>query len=84
MLAADVARCMGEKCPQREHCLRYTNPPPVPGHPGQAWVCPPKGIETGRVCEMFIPGGTPYGDDAKEDIREDMVEEICPQEEPPR
>jgi hypothetical protein len=82
-LAADIARCAGENCPQREHCLRYTTPP-MPDHPRQAWVCPPEGIETGRVCEFFIPGGTPYGDDAKTNSRGNVVEKICPKEEPPQ
>jgi hypothetical protein len=59
MLAADLARCTGENCPQREHCLRYTTCP-VPNHSRQVWMCPPVGIETGCVCNQFLPK-TAYG-----------------------
>jgi hypothetical protein len=54
MLPADVARCGGEHCLVREHCLRFTTPS-VPNHPNQSHMPSPHPDSKENVeCDSFM------------------------------
>lgn len=60
MLLADITRCTGEGCPNRDACLRFTAQAPS-GHRNVSMMGPPAQAIEGKPCPYFLPGIC-YGD----------------------
>lgn|GEM_PF-4239270 len=60
MPLADITRCTGESCPNRDACLRFTAQAPS-GHRNVSMMGPPAQAIEGKPCPYFLPGIC-YGD----------------------
>lgn len=58
-MLADISRCTGEGCPNRDACLRFTAQ--APAGRNVPMMAPPSEALVGEPCPYFLPG-LRYGD----------------------